>query len=130
MFDLLWRNNMLYVDLADTFEKQSKGLMFRDYLAEDWGMLFKFDRPQKLKFWNMNTFIPLDVAFIDKDDRIVKIEELPSILNSSQKTVSSDSDCLVAIEANSGFFGSNGIKTGYKIVIDKSSPNLMVKFEK
>jgi len=113
---------MLYVEIADTPHKQAKGLMFRDKLERDSGMLFKFDRPSPLNFWNMNTFIPLDIAFISPEGRITKISRIPPIKHPMrQTTVSSDGDCQMAIEANEGYFENNGIIEGMKIKLSKSN---------
>ena len=61
------------VELADSFLKRKKGLMFREHLALDSGMLFVYDYPQRAKFWMKNTLIPLDIAFADKTGRVVKV---------------------------------------------------------
>ena len=64
----------LKVEIADTPSKHQQGLMFREKLGEDDGMLFKFKYPQNLKFWGVNTYVPLSIAFVSKDNIIEKIE--------------------------------------------------------
>ena len=66
----------LYVKIADTPSKQAHGLMFVKKMENDHGMLFEFDRPQRLSFWGQNTFIPLDIAFCDSDGVIRKISHI------------------------------------------------------
>lgn len=103
------RKGVLKIEIADTPSKQEHGLMYRKELDSDSGMLFKFNKPNVLKFWGMNTYIPLDIAFINPENKIVKIDR---IMPFSLKTVTSDTDCLMALEANADFFASNKIKAG------------------
>lgn len=115
----------LNVKIADTPELQAKGLMFVKNMSRDSGMLFVFSRSQKLSFWGENTFLPLDIAFVDESNKICNIEIITPF---SKKSVSSKSSCKYAIEANLGFFDSNGIRTGDSVVFDKESN--VVKFVK
>jgi len=115
----------LKIELADTPEKQERGLMFREALNEDCGMLFKFTKPQVLKFWGLNTYIPLDIAFVSPENKIIKIDRVKPF---SLKTVGSDHDCLMAIEASDGFFKSKGIKVGEKVAIRKIDDRDVVIF--
>jgi len=108
---------MLRVDLADNPYLREKGLMYVENMPEDKGMLFIFEKPQRLNFWGKNTYIPLDIAFIDENDKIVKIS---SILPHDFTGVSSEVPCLAALEANQGYFEKNDIKVGNKISLHKS----------
>ena len=63
------------VELARTEPQRERGLMFRNHLEPDAGMLFLFPRSGPLTFWMKNTFIPLDMLFIDHDRRVVGIVE-------------------------------------------------------
>ena len=67
-------NVKLRVEVADTSEKRQIGLMYRDSLVDDHGMLFKFPSANHLSFWMQNTYIPLDIAFINDDGRILQID--------------------------------------------------------
>ena len=109
---------MLRVEIANSLHDVQRGLMFRKHLAEDSGMLFDFNNPQKLNFWGLNTYIPLDIAFVDKTGRIKKISTISPL---SSKTVSSDYECVIAIEANLGFFDQNRIRPGDQINIKQLS---------
>ncbi|MBX3238124.1 MAG: DUF192 domain-containing protein [Nitrospiraceae bacterium] len=61
-------------ELADTPMKRAKGLMFREHLADDRGMLFTFGDAQPHTFWMKNTKIPLDIIWMDDRKKIVHIE--------------------------------------------------------
>jgi len=119
---------MLYVELANTPYLQSKGLMFRKNLDDDAGMLFAFSHPQVLKFWGRNTYLPLDIAFVSPEKKIIKIDRIRPLNVSS---VSSDIDCIMAIETNEGYFQKNGIKLGDIIELAKNDLGFdIVQFKK
>lgn len=63
------------VELADTGEKQALGLMFRDHLADDHGMLFRFPGEAMRSFWMKNTRIPLDIFYFDSNRQLVSVAE-------------------------------------------------------
>ncbi len=107
---------MLKVKIADTPYYLERGLMFVQNLPDDEGMLFVFPRPTKMNFWGKDTFIPLDVAFIDRDRTIVKIARIKPF---SLEAVSSDINCLFAIEANAGYFEQQKVKVGSKVEFER-----------
>ena len=102
----------LYVEIASTPEERQKGLMFRKNLGENNGMLFIFEKEKILSFWMKNTYIPLSIAFIDKNGVIVDIFDMKPF---SLKPVVSTLKCKYALEVNRGFFSRCGIKVGDKI---------------
>lgn len=122
----LFNDRYLKVEIADTPSSHAKGLMFRKELNDDEGMVFIFNRAQNLKFWGYNTYIPLDIAFISPDKKIIKIEHISPLSN---KIVTSDDDCNMAIESNYNFFSNNKIKPGYKVdIVDNNIGEKFIKF--
>jgi uncharacterized membrane protein (UPF0127 family) len=96
-------------ELARTQEERSQGLMRRTYLADGRGMLFIFDRDQILSFWMKNTLIPLSIAFIAADGRIIEIKDMqPHDLSS----VVSSRSVRYALEVPQGWFDRAGVRTG------------------
>jgi len=63
----------IQLELALTDQERAMGLMYRDHLAPDHGMFFLFDKDDRYPFWMKNTFIPLDIAWLAGDGRIVEL---------------------------------------------------------
>lgn len=97
----------LVVEVANTDEQRQKGLMGRHFLAENQGMLFVFDGAEIPCFWMKNTFIPLSLAFISSDARIVQIENL---VPESQALVCARQPIKYALEVNQGWFIRNNVQ--------------------
>jgi len=107
----------IHVEVADTYEKQQKGLMFRDKLEKDHGMLFIFPEETYLSFWMKDTKIPLSIAFIKADGWIAQIESMKPY---SLETHNSEMRAKYALEMNDGWFKENNIKVGDRIKIPAS----------
>ena len=97
------------VEVAKTPEEKAKGLMWRKHLGRDEGMLFIFENEDYHGFWMKDTLIPLSIAFIDKEGRIVKIAEMKPLTLESHTP---PKPILYALEMNKGWFSANGIKIG------------------
>lgn len=102
----------LNIELADTSIKRECGLMGRKHLAKNDGMLFKFPYHHNLSFWMKNTYIPLDIAFIDDDNKIFQIEEMTPL---STRAIRAKQSCRYALEVNKGWFRENEITIGSSI---------------
>lgn len=100
------------VEIADTPEKQEKGLMSRESLPEDQGMLFIYDEPQDLSYWMKNTLISLDIIFIDDDMEVVSVKQGQPM---SEEPIT-ESDVQYVLEVNS----NSGIEEGDQLVIEDS----------
>lgn len=100
------------VETADTLESQEKGLMGRESLDENRGMLFVYERDAKKSFWMKNTTIPLSIAYIAADGTIREIYDMEPL---STRTVDSRYSVRYALEVNQGAFERHGIKAGDKV---------------
>jgi uncharacterized membrane protein (UPF0127 family) len=101
----------VWVEIADNDAERARGLMGRTALAEDRGMLFVFDEEQTLSFWMKNTLIPLSIAFMDSEGRIVDIQDMKPLDDDPPHYVSAE-PARYALEVNQGFFEERGIKVG------------------
>ena len=104
----------LHVEIAQKEEDREHGLMFREDLAENEGMLFVFPSTRILSFWMRNTFIPLDIAFISDDGAVVDIQHMEP-LDESKRYIS-QAPALYALEVRAGWFEKNKIKVGSRVV--------------
>jgi len=100
----------VHVELALTRETQAHGLMWRDELASDAGMLFVFPKATERTFWMKNTPLPLDIIYIGQDKKVVSIAA--NTTPYSQTTLPSDGPAKYVLEVNAGFSREHGIKPG------------------
>ena len=98
------------VEIADTPAAQRKGLMHRDHLAKDRGMLFVFDKRRVRSFWMKNTNIALDMLFISKNGKIRHIHH--DATPNSRKSISSRVPVRAVLEINGGLARQYGIEKG------------------
>lgn len=107
---------LIQAEVADDDRKRSVGLMFRQSLEPNHGMLFVFQQKAGHCFWMRNTLIPLSIAFIDDDGTIVNIEDMAPR--------SEDSHCpkrpvRFALEMEQGWFAKRGIAPGARLRNDQ-----------
>ena len=103
----------LLVEVAETPGEQALGLMNREFLPPDRGMIFVFEEPKQAFFWMKNTSIPLDVAFLDSEGVILEI--LPLVPFEETRVASKSDKVAYAIETNRDWFASRGLKPGVKV---------------
>lgn len=99
-------------EIADNEELRAKGLMNRDSLAENHGMLFVYGAAQVRSFWMRNTRIPLDIAFIDANGVIINIEQMEP---QSDENYYSQGPMMYALEMDQGWFEANGVGPGDRL---------------
>lgn len=105
------------VEIADTFATRARGLMARESLAEHSGMWFVYDseRPGSAGFWMFNTYIPLDIAYLDQHGKILTIipmEPCPSIDAQRCPAYDPEVSYFSALEMNQGYFEKYNIEIG------------------
>lgn len=106
---LTLKEKKIRVEVARTESEKAKGLMFRESLGEDEGIIFVYAREEILSFWMKNTRIPLSIAFIDQRGRIVDIQDMEPF---SLRTHFSARPAQYALEMNKGWFQRNGVGVG------------------
>ena len=106
-----------HVEVAKTDEEQAMGLMNRLDLKNNSGMLFLFDNEKKASFWMKNTFIPLDIIFINKNGSINRIYK--NTKPKSLKRIKSKGEVLAVLEINAGEANKNNIGNGSFIDLEK-----------
>ncbi len=102
------------VQVAETPEQHSRGLMFVREMPADAGMLFVYPTAQPRGFWMANTLIPLDMIFIDADGRIINIAERTEPL--SLRTWGSEGPAQAVLELNGGITRFLGIRPGDRVI--------------
>ncbi len=100
------------VEVAESDADRQQGLMGRDSLPPDRGMLFVYSRPQTLSFWMRNTEIPLDIAYISQNGRIVDIQQMEP---HTQEQHPSREPAMYALEMNRGWFEEHGVAVGDRV---------------
>ncbi|MEO0454680.1 MAG: DUF192 domain-containing protein [Verrucomicrobiota bacterium] len=106
----------IQLEIANTPEAMSKGLMFRDSLEDDHGMLFVFPSPQRASFWMRNTKIPLSIAYLDREFKVLEIYDMEPFDETS--VVSESNTVSFALEMEQGWFKKNKIGVGTTLTLD------------
>ena len=103
-------SNSFNVEIADTDEEQAHGLMYRENLPADQGMLFEFEEPKIATIWMKNTPISLDILFVRSNGKILKIEHFAKPY--SLRSASSEGVVAAVVELNGGRARDLGIMPG------------------
>jgi uncharacterized membrane protein (UPF0127 family) len=101
------------VEVMRTDEQRARGLMHRRFMPEDRGMLFDFKREEPVAMWMKNTYLSLDMVFIDKSGKVVNIAENTEPL--SERIVPSSGPVLAVLELNAGTARRIGLKAGDRL---------------
>ena len=106
---VIFGNDTVRAEVANTPATRSQGLMYRDAVPDGTGMLFVFDGEAERSFWMQNTYVALDVAFIDRNFRIVDIQQMEP---ESTEIHDGASPAMFALEVRQGWFGEKDIAVG------------------
>ncbi len=101
------------VEVMRTDEQRARGLMHRRFMAQDRGMLFDFKREEPVSMWMKNTYLSLDMVFIDKSGKVVNIAENTEPL--SERIIPSAGPVLAVLELNAGTARRIGLKPGDRL---------------
>ena len=104
--------HVIRAEVALAPAERSKGLMFRPALGPSQGMVFLFDEPAVQCMWMRNTLIPLSVAFIDDDGRVINVEDMAP---QTETNHCARKPARYALEMNKGWFAKHGIGAGVRI---------------
>ena len=105
--------HLIKAEVADSPDSRQLGLMFRKRLGSNEGMLFVFPEASGQCFWMKNTILPLSIAFIADDGRIVNIADMKPLDEASH---CSRAPVRFALEMEQGWFDKRGIKAGFKLL--------------
>ena len=102
------------VEEAKTLDQQARGMMFRETMDADSGMIFEFEEPKIATIWMKNTPLPLDILFVRSNGKILKIEH--SHTPYTLRSTSSEAVVAAVVELKGGESKSRGIKPGDTVV--------------
>jgi uncharacterized protein len=112
---LVVENVKIKVEIADSLEEKMQGLMNRESLGENEGMLFIFDDEDYYSFWMKNTLIPLEIIHIDENMEIVDIIHAVPCEEEPCESYKAIEMSKYVLEVNEGFSGKNNIRIGSKV---------------
>lgn len=104
--------HLIHAELAATPATRQQGLMYRQQLGENQGMLFVFEQPGQHCFWMRNTLLPLSIAFLADDGKIVNIEDMQA---QTENNHCPTANIRYALEMSQGWFAQKGLKPGMQI---------------
>jgi len=102
------------IEMADTDERRTLGLMYRTTMAADAGMLFDFKVDRPVTMWMRNTRIPLDMLFITRDGRVLNIAQ--RTVPFTEHSIPSDGPVRAVLELNGGTAERLGLKAGDRVI--------------
>ncbi|MBY0553202.1 DUF192 domain-containing protein [bacterium] len=109
------QKKILNVEIAESEEQHAHGLMFREKLGKDEGMLFVFQDEQRRDFWMKNTLVNLDIGYFNKDKKLIDIQQMKavsSILQTDLPSYPSKGPAKYALEMSQGWFNKNKFPVG------------------
>lgn len=108
-------SSCIEVEIASTPEERTRGLMFRDHLDAEAGMIFVFDESSVHSFWMKNTLVPLDVIWLDSELRIVDIQTAVPCAQDPCAVYTPQGDSQYVLEINAGKAAEWGLEIGQSV---------------
>lgn len=115
--DLAWviiGADTVVAEVARTADQRGQGLQNRDFLAPGTGMIFVFEDEEVRSFWMQDTYIPLDIAYLDADARIIDIQQMEP---ETTRMHTSSGPAMFALEVPQGWFAEMEIGVGAQVAI-------------
>jgi uncharacterized membrane protein (UPF0127 family) len=106
---VIFAADTVVAEVAATPEERSEGLMYRDEVPDGTGMLFVFPDSRVRSFWMANTYVPLDIAYLDPSFRVVDIVQMEPLVTESYV---SSAPAMYGLEVRQGWFAEEGIEVG------------------
>ncbi len=113
------------LEVANSPDERSQGLMYRESLPQKHGMVFVFGEAETQSFWMKNTLIPLDMIFVAPNGTVINVEHAdpqPNASDSELRNYQSDAPAKYVVEMRQGFANRTGIEPGTKLVFDGERP--------
>lgn len=106
------------LEIADSEDERKQGLMKRGFMPADHGMLFVFEDEDEQSFWMKDTFIPLDILYLDASGRVVSVKAMKP---RDKRGVPSDGPAMYAVEMNAGAATRAGVGVGDVLMIPEQA---------
>lgn len=114
-----FNENCFDVEIAITPEERARGLMFRENLDDNRGMLFIFEEEDIHPFWMRNTLIPLDIIWIDSNNKVVFISRNTQPCGETCPIIEPDEQSIYVLEINAGISERIGLDIGNELIISR-----------
>jgi len=109
----------LITEMALTRDQQMTGMMFRTNMAENEAMIFAHPEPRQAGYWMKNCFVPLSIAYIDTDGKILEIHDMQP--HDTNSVVSASESVRFALETPQGWFTRHNVRTGAVVRTERGS---------
>lgn len=106
---MIFGTDTVHAEVARTSDERSRGLSHRDSVPAGTGMLFVYEQPEQRSFWMLDTYVPLDIAFIDPDLLVLDIQRMEA---RSTDFTESPAPFMFALEVPAGWFAEHGVAAG------------------
>ena len=111
---VIFGTDTVLAEVAGIPEQREKGLMDRDAVPDGTGMLFVFPRMEERSFWMRNTYVPLDIAFLDDSNQVAGIKQMAAL---DETLTDSDIATALVLEVRQGWFAERGIAEGAAVKV-------------